>query len=90
MLNSESAPSPAEPTAPLDRDSDELTPADLDAAAGGDGVSPNVKAFFDEMNQTRAVQFDLPNYVEQNLPLPEPRPGYLSYPFYDGLKVPGP
>jgi len=69
---------------------DEMGEHELDAVSGGDGVSPNVQRVFDDLNQNTAVQFDLPNYVRHNAPLAEPRPGYLSYPFYQGLETPGP
>lgn len=71
-------------------DASELTESELEAAAGGDGVSPNVQNVFNDLNQNTAVQFDLPNYIEHNLPLAEPRGGYVSYPFYQGLQTPGP
>ena len=78
------------PRAEAAPDASELSEGELDAAAGGDGVSSNVQNVFDNLNQNTAVQFDLPNYVEHNLPLAEPRGGYVSYPFYQGLQTPGP
>lgn len=59
-----------------------LSDADLDLVAGGGDVqlSSNVVNAIQQINDAGALQFDLPNYVQQNMPLPEVYPAA----WYDG------
>ena len=60
-----------------------LSDDELDRVAGGAGdvqLSPNVTNAFKQINEAGALQFDVPNYVQQNMPLPDIYPTV----WYDG------
>lgn len=60
-----------------------LSDADLDLVAGGAGdvqLSSNVVNAIQQINDAGALQFDVPNYVQQNMPMPQVYPAY----WYDG------
>lgn len=60
-----------------------LSDHDLDLVSGGAGdvqLSSNVVNAIQQINQAGALQFDVPNYVEQNMPLPQVYPAT----WYDG------